>query len=92
MLQETSINAAIIVSLFSQVNVAQNNLLMLRWEFPSSNWMLELFVYIYFFLILLISNVAMVIYQSILRYTVGMLGGFLHLYHYNESHSLDYHS
>ena len=48
-------------------------------------------VYI-FSLCLLISNVAMVVYQSILRYTVGMLGEFLHLYHYNESHSLDYHS
>jgi len=48
MLQETSTNVAIIVSLCFVVDVARNMVSMLRWEYPSPNRMSELRVYIFF--------------------------------------------
>ena len=48
MLQETSTNVAIIVSLCFVVDVARNMVSMLRWESPSPNRMSELRVYIFF--------------------------------------------
>ena len=48
MLQETSTNVAIIVSLCFVVDVARNMVSMLQWESPSPNRMSELRVYIFF--------------------------------------------
>jgi len=49
MLEETSTNVAIIVSLYFVVDVARYMMSILRWEFPFSNQMLELYLYAYFY-------------------------------------------
>ena len=64
MLQEINTNIiAIIISLYFIVDVARNMVSMMQWQFPSSNRISELFVYIFVKFQALISVLATVIYQ-----------------------------
>ena len=65
MLQEISTSIiAIIISLYFIVHVARNMVSMMQWQFPSSNRISELFVYIFVLMLqALISVLATVIYQ-----------------------------
>ena len=62
-LQLISINVVVIVSLYFVVDVAQNMMPILRWEFPSSNRMPKLSIYIFFLILQTLTDVATIIYQ-----------------------------